>query len=151
VTSVVEGPAFSRPARWVALFAVVAVAWQAYQAWLQTLTLPDAFSLTLFGLGGLGLLYGLAHIWRTRTSIDDTHIRQTGWSHQEVEIVKLTQVKLIYIPYLSWLVSPRLVVRSGGIRSWVFHAADQAVLQRFWQLAHQSQLPPGMRQPPSEP
>lgn len=151
MTSAVEGPAFSWPARWVALGAVVAVAWQAFQAWRQTGTLPDQFSLTLFALGGLGLLYGLAHIWRTRTRVDDTHIRQTGWSHQQVEIASLTQVKLVYIPYLSWLVSPRLVVRTGGMRSWVFHAADRAVLQRFWQLAHQSQLPPSHREPPSAP
>jgi hypothetical protein len=44
-----------------------------------------------------------------------------------------------------------LVVRTGGMRSWVFHAADRAVLQRFWQLAHQSQLPPSHREPPSAP
>ncbi len=149
MTSPVQGPAFSWPARCVALFAVVAVGWQAHEAWLQTGESPDRFSLTLFGLAALGLLYGLGHIWRTRTLVDDTHIRQVGWSHQEVEIARLTQVKLIYIPYLSWLVSPRLVVRAGGMRSWVFHAADRAVLQRFWQLAHQSQLPPGHGGPSS--
>jgi hypothetical protein len=149
VTSPIQGPAFSWPARWVALWAVLAVFWQAHEAWLQTGTLPDRFSLTLFGLGGLGLLYGLAHIWRTQTSVDDTHIRQSGWSHQQVEIAKLTQVKLIYVPYLSWLISPRLVVRTGGLRSWVFHAADRAVLQRFWQLAHHAQLPPDRSEPPS--
>ncbi len=151
MTQGVEGPAFSWPARLVALFAVVAVVWQAHGAWRETGTLPDGLSLTLFGLGGLGLLYGLGHIWRTRTHVDDTHIRQTGWSHQEVEIARLTQVKLIYIPFLSWLISPRLVVRAGGLRTWVFHAADRAVLQRFWQLAHNAQLPPGPAVPPSAP
>ena len=151
MTPVVEGPAFSWAARLVALFAVVAVVWQAHSAWNQTGEWPEGLSLTLFGLGGLGLLYGLGHIWRTRTQVDETHIRQTGWSHQEVEIARLTQVKLIYIPYLSWLVSPRLVVRAGGLRSWVFHAADRAVLQRFWLLAHRSQLPPDSATPPSAP
>ncbi len=151
MTNAVEGPAFSWTARLVALFAVVAVVWQAHGAWRHTGEWFNDLSLTLFGLGGLGLLYGLGHIWRTRTQVDETHIRQTGWSHQEVEIARLTQVKLIYIPFLTWLVSPRLVVRAGGWRSWVFHAADRAVLQRFWQLAHQSQLPPRPTTRPSDP
>ena len=93
-------------------------------------------------------LYGLGHIWFTVTQVDQTHIRQSGWVRSEVEIARLTQVKLIYIPYLSWLIAPRLVVRSGGVRSWVFHAADPKVLQRFWQLAHDAQT---LKPPPDLP
>jgi hypothetical protein len=96
------------------------------------------------------LLYGLGHIWLTQTAVDDTHIRQTGWLvGAQVEIARLTQVKLIYVPYFSWLMAPRLVVKTGGIRSWVFHAADPEVLQRFWQLAHDAHLPPQRKAPPS--
>ena len=125
-----------------------AVAWQALEAWSTFQEQPDRVTLTLLGLAGLGLLYGLGHIVMTRTRVDATHIRQLGWSHTEVEIARITQIKLIYIPYLSWLVSPRLVVRAGGMRTWVFHAADRALLQRFWHLAHDAQTP-RMSQPPS--
>ncbi|MEY2661171.1 MAG: hypothetical protein RLZZ123_2343 [Pseudomonadota bacterium] len=138
----VEGPAFGWPSRLLALFALCAVAWQAWSAWQGFETQPDRVTLTLLGLGALGLLYGLGHIWLTRTRIDDTHIRQLGWSHTEVEIARISQVKLIHVPYLSWLVSSRLVVRAGGLRTWVFHASDRAVLQRFWQLAYDRQSPP---------
>ncbi|MDI9330246.1 MAG: hypothetical protein QM527_02810 [Alphaproteobacteria bacterium] len=149
MNDVVEGPAFGWPARLLALGALLAVATQAYSAWQGFDTQPDRVTLTLLGLGALGLLYGLGHIWLSCTRVDATHIRQMGWSHSEIEIARISQVKLIYIPYLSWLVSPRLVVRSGGIRTWVFHAADQVVLQRFWQLAHDAQLP-RMAPPSSE-
>jgi hypothetical protein len=145
----VEGPAFTWPARGIATLAVCAVAYQAHVAWQGFDVAPDQVSLTLWGLGALGLLYGLAHIWVTRTQIDATHIRQKGLTDTEVEMARLTQVKLIYIPFLTWLVAPRLVVRAGGLRTWVFHAADRAVLQRFWQLAHNAQLPPAPPVPPS--
>ena len=35
----------------------------------------------------------------------------------------IRQVKLIHIPGLAWLISPRLVVRAGGLASIVFHAS----------------------------
>ncbi len=144
-----EGPAFTRVARALATLAVLAVAYQAHVAWQHFDEPPDRVSLTLWGLGALGLLYGLAHIWVTRTQVDATHIRQKGLTASEVEIARLTQVKLIYIPYLTWVIAPRLVVRAGGLRTWVFHAADRAVLQRFWQLAHDKQLPQSAHRSPS--
>ena len=148
MSDAIEGPAFGWPARTVAVSALCAVAWQALEAWSTFQEQPDRVTLTLLGLAGLGLLYGLGHIVMTRTRVDATHIRQLGWSHTEVEIARITQIKLIYIPYLSWLVSPRLVVRAGGMRTWVFHAADRALLQRFWHLAHDAQTP-RVSQPPS--
>jgi len=129
VSDAIEGPAFGWPARTVAVSALCAVVWQVLEAWPTFQEQPDRVTLTLLGLAGLGLLYGLGHIVMTRTRVDATHIRQLGWSHTEVEIARITQIKLIYIPYLSWLVSPRLVVRAGGMRTWVFHAADRALLQ----------------------
>jgi hypothetical protein len=141
VTTPLHGPAFTRWAKWLALVVVGLVV---RQAWLALSLLPPSTGPTLWGLGlgGLCLLYGLGHIWFTQTAVDDTHIRQMGWLGTQVEIARLTQVKLIYVPHLSWLIAPRLVVKAGGVRSWVFHAADPGVLQRFWQLAHDAQRPP---------
>jgi hypothetical protein len=149
VTSSVQGPAYTRTARGLALIAMVLTLRQAVQGWAQMDGKPEGTTLWVLVLGGLGLLYGLGYIWFTQTQVDDTHIRQSGWVRSEVEIARLTQVKLIYIPYLSWLIAPRLVVRSGGVRSWVFHAADPKVLRRFWQLAHDAQIPPAPPEPPS--
>ena len=142
MTEPVQGPSYTWAARALALLAMVLVAQQAWQVWQGLDASPDSTTWIFLGLGAAALLYGLAHIWMARTLVDDTHIRQHGLFQSEVEIARLSQVKLIYIPYLTWLIAPRLVVRSGGLRSWVFHAADRAVLQRFWQLAHDAQLPP---------
>ena len=147
MTESVQGPAFTRSARVLALIAMILTLRQAVQGWSQMDGPPEGTTLWVLVLGAVGLLYGLGHIWFTQTQVDQTHIRQSGWVRSEVEIARLTQVKLIYIPYLSWLIAPRLVVRSGGVRSWVFHAADPKVLQRFWQLAHDAQT----LQPPPEP
>ena len=147
MTESVQGPAFTRSARVLALIAMILTLRQAVQGWSQMDGPPEGTTLWVLMLGAVGLLYGLGHIWFTQTQVDQTHIRQSGWVRSEVEIARLTQVKLIYIPYLSWLIAPRLVVRSGGVRSWVFHAADPKVLQRFWQLAHDAQT----LQPPPEP
>jgi hypothetical protein len=149
VTTKLQGPAFTR---WAKSLALVAVGLVLRQAWLALGQMAAPTGLTLWGLalGGLGLLYGLGHIWFTQTAVDGTHISQTGWLSSQVEIARLTQVKLIYIPYLSWIIAPRLVVKAGGLRSWVFHAADPGVLQRFWQLAHDAQLPPTHQLPVSD-
>jgi hypothetical protein len=149
VTESVQGPAFTRSARVLALIAMILTLRQAVQGLSQMDGPPEGTTLWVLVLGAVGLLYGLGHIWFTQTQVDQTHIRQSGWVRSEVEIARLTQVKLIYIPYLSWLIAPRLVVRSGGVRSWVFHAADPKVLQRFWQLAHDAQTLKPPPEPPS--
>ena len=148
MTESVQGPAFTRSARVLALIAMILIFRQAVQGLSQMDGPPEGTTLWVLVLGAVGLLYGLGHIWFTQTQVDQTHIRQSGWVRSEVEIARLTQVKLIYIPYLSWLIAPRLVVRSGGVRSWVFHAADPKVLQRFWQLAHDAQT---LKPPPDLP
>ena len=149
MTESVQGPAFTRSARVLALIAMILTLRQAVQGLSQMDGPPEGTTLWVLVLGAVGLLYGLGHIWFTQTQVDQTHIRQSGWVRSEVEIARLTQVKLIYIPYLSWLIAPRLVVRSGGVRSWVFHAADPKVLQRFWQLAHDAQTLKPPPEPPS--
>ena len=148
MTTALQGPAFTRWAKGLALGVVALVGRQAWLA-LSPMATPTGLTLWALVLGALGLLYGLGHIWFTQTSVDDMLIRQTGWFSTQVEIARLTQVKLIYLPYLSWLIAPRLVVRAGGVRSWVFHAADPGVLQRFWQLAHDAQMPTLVKPPSS--
>ncbi len=149
MSGTVQGPAYTRTARVLALVALLLTLHQVGQGWAQLQGPLEGTALAVLLAGGLGLLYGLGHIWFTRTLIDETHIRQQGWVSSQVEIARLTQVQLIYIPHLSWLIAPRLVARAGGMRRWVFHAADPQVLQRFWQLAHDAQRPPQQVSPPS--
>ena len=74
-------------------------------------------------------------ILTSRTSCDSQCIEQTWLWRKQVRITEITQVKLISLPRLSWIVVPRLVVRTGyGLTT--FHAGDPAVLARFKLLAH---------------
>lgn len=74
-------------------------------------------------------------ILTSRTSFDGEHIEQTWLWHKKVNIAEITQVKLVRVPGLDWLVVPRLVVRTGyGLTT--FQTGDPAVLWRFRLLAH---------------
>ena len=85
-----------------------------------------------------GLLVAASGYWgilTSRTSIDGHQIEQRWVWRKRVGLDEITQVKLIRLPGLDWLIAPRLVVRTGfGLAT--FHAADPAVLARFRLLAH---------------
>jgi hypothetical protein len=85
----------------------------------------------------------LGYICWSRVRMDDTHIEQTWVWRKRVAIAEISQLKLIYVPYMSWLIAPRLVVRLGVTGWYVFHAADRRVLQRFYQLALRGANPLG--------
>ena len=70
-----------------------------------------------------------------RTRCDGRCIEQTGLWRKKVNLADITQIKLISVPGLNWLIVPRLVVRTGyGLTT--FHAGDRALLSRFKLLAH---------------
>lgn len=85
------------------------------------------------------ILYGSAllitmTVWlwilKSRTTISHETIEQTWLWHKTVLIKDITQAKFIYVPYLSWLIAPRLIVRAGiGLN--VFYSADPAVQRLF--------------------
>ncbi|MBC7377541.1 MAG: hypothetical protein H7346_08925 [Burkholderiaceae bacterium] len=94
-----------------------------------------ASTTTVVGL--MSLFIALSYYWilRSRTSIDATTIRQTWFWNKEVKLADVTQAKFIYVPYFTWLVVPRLVVRSSGRGMYVFHSADKRVLAAFARLS----------------
>jgi hypothetical protein len=79
-------------------------------------------------------------IWFSKTHINQTHIYQTWMFHKTVEIKKIAQCKLIYVPFFSWIVTPRLVVRVGMANFFVFYAADTRVLEKFLALVYQKSI-----------
>lgn len=84
-----------------------------------------------------GVVSLLCYYWIlcSRTSIDAQVLRQTWMWPKQVRLADITQAKFIYVPYLSWLIAPRLVVRARGGGMYVFHAADLRVLQAFARLS----------------
>lgn len=95
------------------------------------------------GPAGLFLLAATAVIasgyWgilTSRTRIDGRCIRQSWLWPKEVALADITQVKLLEVAALSWLVVPRLVVRSGNMNLTTFHTADPQVLAALRLLAY---------------
>jgi hypothetical protein len=85
--------------------------------------------------GGALLISVVAYVWilRSRTSIDGLAIEQTWVWKRRILLADITQAKFIYVPYLSWLIAPRLIVRAGPGVS-VFYSACPAVQQAFSRL-----------------
>lgn len=73
-------------------------------------------------------------ILKSRTSINEEVIEQTWMWNKRILLKDVSQVKLIFIPYLSWLIAPRLIVRSG-IGMMVFHTAHPGVLAAFARIS----------------
>ena len=131
----VEGPAFTRLVKGLA---TALIAGLAYYAWLsKELMLSQRWSWTalLFMVGAAGFV-AVIYFWmlRSRTRVTATGIEQTWVMPKRIAYTDITQIKLIHIPGLAWLISPRLVVRSRSPGSTVFHTADTAVLEAFKRL-----------------
>ena len=140
----VEGTAFTPTIKALSELLVLGIAVYVVRLW------PEDGWLSL-GLQSLGFMAAtlvvvlacLGYICWSRVRIDDTHIEQTWIWRKRVAIAEISQLKLIYVPYMSWLIAPRLVVRLGVTGWYVFHAADRGVLQRFYQLAVRGANPLG--------
>lgn len=133
----VEGPSFPLAVKVLATALVLGLGvlgWQslALEPW-QHLKGPAGWFLLA---AVLVIVSGYWGILTSRTRIDERCIRQTWLWPKEVALADITQVKLLHIPALAWLVAPRLVVRSGTLQLTTFHAADPRVLAALQLLAY---------------
>ncbi len=133
----IEGPSFSNSMKVLATLAMLALAaggWNlvAQGAWSQM----DGPSQLVIGAAMLVIAAAYGGMLTGRTSIDGLCLRQTGLWTKEVRLAELTQVKLIAVPGLAWLIAPRLVVRTGGLSMTTFHVADRHVLSACRRLAY---------------
>jgi len=140
----VEGPAFTATIKALSVLLVLGIAVYVVRLWPEDGWLSLGLqSLCLMSATFVGVLACLGYICWSRVRIDNTHIEQTWIWRKRVAIAEISQLKLIYVPYMSWLIAPRLVVRLGVTGWYVFHAADRRVLQRFYQLAVRGANPLG--------
>ncbi len=86
---------------------------------------------------------GYVWIMISRTAIDATRITQTWLWPKQVRRADIVQAKFIYLPWLAWIVAPRLVVKvQGQRRAVVFPAAGREVLAEFARLSLGAGAPP---------
>ena len=140
----VEGAAFTPTIKALSVLLVLGIAVYVVRLWPEDGWLSLGWqSLGFMAATLVVVLACLGYICWSRVRMDDTHIEQTWVWRKRVAIAEISQLKLIYVPYMSWFIAPRLVVRLGVTGWYVFHAADQRVLQRFYQLALRGANPLG--------
>jgi len=126
------GPAFPLGARLLASLLVASVLYWAVRSH-EALAGVEWNGWTAAVVGGaLALvLWSTAWIWRSRTWVDAQGIGQSWIRDKRVAWQDIAQARLVALPYLDALVTPRLVVRPRGGGVVVFHCADRRVLQVF--------------------
>ena len=132
----IEGPAFPPLVKAIAALLVGAIVVSGARSVDVLFAARDRWPLLLFAL----LLVALA-VWcfgwmlKSRTRISATHIHQSWWQDKQVAIADITQTKLILVPGLTWLIAPRLIVRTRSPGSIVFHAAEPRLIAAFARLS----------------
>ena len=134
----VEGAAFTpliKGTATVLMAGMAAYAWRAADE-LGAAAGGVSTSAILF-LGLLGAMAAFCFWWIliSRTRVTATHLHQTWWNDKRVALSEVTQTKLILIPGLTWLIAPRLVVRTRSTGSVVFHAAERPVIAAFARIS----------------
>lgn len=131
-----EGAAFPVAVKILASLLIAALAFWGFRAFDQMTGAGWSTAAAVF-MGVTLCVIGLCYYWilRSRTAIDASSIRQSWLWPKQVALADITQAKFIYVPYLQWLIAPRLMVRARGRGLFVFHAAEPQVLQRFARLS----------------
>ena len=127
----VEGPAFTVLIKLLASVLVGAlIVWGGRASRVMDW---QAFSLSagLVWAAALAIVL-VVYYWllRSRTSIKNGVIEQTWVWKKSVSVADIRQAKFIYLPALSWLIAPRLIVRTGPVMT-VFYTAHPAVQRAF--------------------
>lgn len=131
-----EGAAFPVAVKMLASLLIAALAFWGFRAFDQITGAGWSTAAAIF-MGVSLCVIGLCYYWIlcSRTAIDASSITQSWLWPKQVALADITQAKFFYVPYLQWLIAPRLMVRARGRGLFVFHAAEPQVLQRFAQLS----------------
>lgn len=144
----VEGPAFTPLVKGCASLLVAGVVVYGARSVDRFVSAGTGVSLALFlALLAMFVVYCLWWMLISRTTVTATHLHQTWWSTKHVALADITQTKLILVPGLTWLIGPRLVVRTRSAGSVVFHAAQPDVIAAFARIS--LGLPPLGETPPA--
>lgn len=73
-------------------------------------------------------------IWRSRSGIRNGRLYQRLFWVKEVAEADIAYARMVRIPGFSWLIAPRLYVRTHGLKILALYAADAHVLARFEQV-----------------
>lgn len=131
-----EGPSFPPLVKLLATALVAALGASSLPVLQQGLASWDAAWKLTVGTASVFVAFGYVTILTSRTGIDAERIYQTGLLSKQMALREITQVRLVRLPGLNWVVVPRLVARAGMMRALSFPTADARVLRVFELLAY---------------
>lgn len=131
-----EGPTFSLPIKLLASLLVGSLV-------LCGFRVADRMVAATWSANALGFMLAAAAVtvvcyYRmlgSRTAIDSEYIRQDFLWPKKVALADIIQAKFIHVPYMNWLITPRMAVRVRGRGFFVFYAGDERVLRAFARLS----------------
>ena len=123
------GAAFPVPTKLLASALVATMLLWGWRALPQLMGADWQFSAAALVVLALAMVgWCLYWIWASRTCIDEQGIHQTWMWDKHVAWGEIVQARIIGVPYLEWLIAPRLAVRVKSRGVVVFHVADRQVL-----------------------
>jgi len=130
-----EGPAFTPLIRALATGLMIGMVYWGARSADEIFAASTSLAAKIL-IGFAFLVCCLVYYWIliSRTTVTTDAITQTWIWNKHIQLKDIQRVKLIFIPYLAWLIAPRLVVRSGlGVM--VFHTATPGVLAAFARIS----------------
>jgi hypothetical protein len=134
----ISGRAFSVSFRVLALLLVEGIAWWGYVLWSNGKLGSTELKSTYWLIAAVLLLcITVFYVFRSKTSISATHIKQSWIWDKEMLVSELAYAKLIRVKGLDWLIAPRIYARSHGGKFATFYSANTLVIQQFEKLCTQ--------------
>ena len=131
-----EGPTFSLPikiaAGAVVGFILILGLHNTEQLFAATWSVT---ALTLLPAAAAVTLVCYFRMLKSRTAIDSEYIHQDFFWSKKIALADITQARFVYLPYMSWLVAPRLLVRVRSLGFFVFYAGNVGLETAFARLA----------------
>ncbi len=132
----ISGKAFSVAFRVLSLLLVEGVAWWAYVLWSNG-KLGESLNSSILWLFAALVLMGITvfYVFRSETSITNSHLRQSWIWDKEMQVTDLAYVKLIRLRGFDWLIAPRLYARTHSGKFASFYSANTAVIEQFIKIS----------------
>jgi hypothetical protein len=136
----ISGKAFSIAFRALALLMVEGIAWWGYVLWSNGKLGDSVSSSTLWLLAALTLMcITVFYVFRSETSVTDSHLRQSWIWDKEMKVTDLAYVKLIRLRGFDWLIAPRLYARAHSGKFASFYSANTEVIKQFEKISFKLQ------------
>lgn len=131
----VNGPSYSLWFKFVATLISIALAGYGISVAMRFPLGQFTWTVQLLLLGAAVML-AVSYYWflKARTTVDEKGIRQTWLYTRQVAWSDVRGVKMLGIPYASWIFPPRLVVRTGN-SFMTFNGGTQDLLVEFAKIA----------------